>query len=80
MKVLDIHLTEDEESRIKAVAEVILENGMVIHEVRVIESDGVLTINPVNHGEYDDEIITDDLHNELESLVLEQYKKLLSNE
>lgn len=80
MKVIGIHLTNDENSRMKAVAEILLENGSVLEDVRVIESDGVMTVNVMNQYDPTGILLSDDEIKLIEEMTKKAYKELIKED
>ena len=76
-----VHKTEKENSRMKGIATVVIDNSFAIHDIRIIEKDDYLFIAMPSRktatGEYKDiaHPINHDVRKLFEDAILEEYNK-----
>ena len=76
-----VHKTEKENSRMKGIATVVIDNSFAIHDIRIIEKDDHLFIAMPSRktatGEYKDiaHPINHDVRKLFEDAILEEYNK-----
>ena len=86
MKITDVRIrqVEKEESKLKAIASVTIEDCFVVHDIKIIQGESSMFIampsRKTKEGEYKDiaHPINSDTRNEMSEVILKAYQELLA--
>ena len=82
---VNVRITEKEDSRMKGIASVLVDDCFIIHDIRIIEGDNGLFIampsRKANDGEYRDiaHPINSATRENIQNMILEKYKTEIEN-
>lgn len=88
MKITDVkvRIINKEDSKLKAVASIVIEDCIALHDIKIIENDNGLFIampaRKIENGSHRDIVhpINKETRDLLTSLILEEYKKVIETE